>query len=152
MTHWQTEYMRKYRATPEGYKISTISSWKYLGLKGNYEYIFHRYMATTHCDLCQSLLTKERKGGRQKHMEHDHKTGEFRNVVCQKCNLQKTDSVKGKNNTSGHKGVSYDKSRKVWRYRKMINGKDICRRNKSKIQLLCIKFALLILHRSKLVN
>ena len=146
------EYMRKYRATPEGYKQSVFANWKFMGLKGDYEYIFDRYMKATNCELCDALLTKEIKGGRRKHMDHDHKTGEFRNVVCQKCNHQKTDRTKNTNNTSGHKGVCFHKKKKLWVYRKMINRKTICKRNKSKIQLLCIKFAILLLYRKQLVN
>ena len=76
-----TEYMMKYRNTANGYKRTTIHNWKQQGLIGDYDTIFDRFMNTTHCDLCNHLLTKEKKGGRQKQMEHNHITGEFRNIV-----------------------------------------------------------------------
>lgn len=144
--------MRQYRASPKGHRRCMIADWKYVGLKGDYDYIYDRFMATTHCDLCQTLVTKGKKGGREKQMEHDHSTGQFRNVTCAKCNSQKTDRKIQIDNTSGHKGVSYQKRKNLWVYRKQIDGKTICKRKKNKIQLLCIKFAILILYRKQLVN
>ncbi len=144
-----TEYMRKYRATPEGKKKSVISDWKFHGLIGDFEAIYQRYITTTHCELCGHLLTKEKKGGRQKHMDHNHETGEFRNVVCQKCNHQKLDRKVNKNNTSGHKGVRFITDKNIWVYRKQYNKKTFKISRKDKTQLLCLKFAYLILFNHK---
>lgn len=140
-----TEYMRRYRATPEGKKILVFADWKFHGLIGDFDAIYQRYITATHCELCGHLLTKDKKGGRQKHMDHNHETGEFRNIVCQKCNHQKLDRKRNSNNTTGHKGISFVKKKKLWKYRKQHNGKTFQVMRKNKIELLCFKFAYLIL-------
>jgi|TARA_R110000782_G_C14711146_1_gene403159 hypothetical protein len=141
-------YMRKYRSTEKGYKKSIISKWQHTyGLIGDYDAIFERYMTTTHCDLCNILLTKERIGGRNKQMEHNHSTGEFRNIVCHICNSQKTDKKKASNNKSGYKNVAWNPAHNNWLFRKNWDGKRIAIERKSKIEILCIKFASIILWR-----
>ena len=142
------EYMRNYRATPEGKKRTTFADWKFHGLIGDYDTIYQRYITTTNCDICGHLLTKEKLGGRQKHMDHNHETGEFRNVVCQKCNHQKLDRQIGRNNTSGHKGVRLHTRKRgtdMWIYRKQHNNITFKISRKNKTELLCLKFAYLIL-------
>lgn len=140
-------YMRDYRNTQEGYKKSQISKWKCdYGLIGDYDAIYERYKNTTHCDLCNVLLTKECKGGTRKQMEHNHSTGEFRNIVCQSCNCAKTDKKKQSNNTSGYKGVGWNKKDKIWTYRIQSKNKRLFKSRKNKIDILVIKFAAMILY------
>ena len=144
----QKLYMREYRKTEIGYKKSMITKWKSSSnLIGDYDKIFERFMSTTHCDLCNTLLTKERKGGRVKQMEHNHSNGEFRNIVCHICNSQKTDRKKQTNNTSGYKGIIYNKKRNSWVYRIQSKDKKVIRARVNKIEILCIKFAYMILYR-----
>ena len=149
---YDREYKRKFRNTPGGYKKSVISKWKYHGLKGDYNLIFDKYMNTTHCQKCNVEFTKEKKGGRQKNMDHDHLTGKFRMVCCQICNTTRLDNTKNKNNTSGHKGISYNKQRNVWRYQKNINNKKFEKRCKCKITVLTYKFCYLLLINHSLKN
>jgi len=47
---------------------------------------------------------------------------------------------KSKNNKSGHKYISYNKSKKRWVFRKMINGKLTLKYFKTKTEALCYKF------------
>ena len=143
----QKLYMKKKRSTETGYKQEIIYKWQRVyGLIGDYDAIFERFMSTTHCDLCNILLTKERKGGRQKQMEHNHLTGEFRNIVCHICNSQKTDRKIQSNNKCGYKNIHYIK-KGYWVYRKNWEGKKIQVLRKSKIEILCIKFAAILLFR-----
>ena len=51
---------------------------------------------------------------------------------------------KQKNNKSGHKYISYDKSKKSYRFYKMINGKVYIKVFKSKIDAICYKFIFII--------
>ena len=139
-------HMRNIRKTEEGYKLSIISKWKYHKLIGDYDAIYERYKNTTNCDLCKALLTKYRKGGRQKQMEHNHFNGEFRNIVCHICNSQKTDRKIQSNNKCGYKNIHYIK-KGYWVYRKNWEGKNIQVLRKSKIEILCIKFAAILLFR-----
>ena len=70
-------------------RCQTIFNWKKQGInildtEHGYE-IYKMYKETTHCDLCNILLPKKRD------LDHDHKTGEIRNIVCHKCNMWKKD-------------------------------------------------------------
>ena len=50
-------------------------------------------------------------------MDHDHTTGLFRNFLCNRCNTQRLDdNTLNKNNTSGHKNISFSKTENKWRY------------------------------------
>jgi len=138
------EYMKEYRQTPKGKKYNTIKNWKSRGLISDYEKIYQRYLNTTNCDLCNIELCQGNKGSNRKCMEHNHITGEFRNVVCHSCNINKSDMKKQSNNKSGYKNIYYDKE---WVYKKTFKGKTITIRRKNKIDILCIKFAAIILYR-----
>ena len=70
-------------------KSKRINQWKYRGLIiDDYDKIHDRYINTTICDLCKIDLNNT-----QKCMEHCHKTGKFRNIVCNRCNLWKADKA-----------------------------------------------------------
>ena len=137
-----------YKDPIKEYKCKKISSWKKQGLIADYQTIYDRYINTTHCDLCNVELCEGNKGRNRKCMDHDHITGEFRNIVCHTCNIHKSDMKKRTDNTTGYKNVNYDKSKKKWVYEKKLNGKRIhFIRSKNKIDILCIKFAGIILYR-----
>ena len=139
------EYMRHYRATENGKKRTVIATWKHKGLVGDYDAIYERYFNTKNCDKCTVLLTSEKMGGNQKHMDHCHKTGQFRFVLCARCNTKQFDRTKNNNNTSGHKGITFNKDKNLWQYRKQINGKTYSKRCKCKITLLTYKFCHILL-------
>ena len=140
-----TEYMRRYIKTPNGKKSCCISKWKSQGLIGDYQTIYDRYVNTTNCDLCNVFL--EGRGGNKKCMEHNHENGEFRNIVCSRCNTSKTDRKKQKNNTTGYKNILFHKKKKLWIYRKQFEGRTIKIMRKNKIEILCIKFCGILLFR-----
>jgi len=85
------ENKKEYIQTPEGKKSSTKKSWKKMGLNmENFESIYKRYCQTTNCDNCGVLLTKHRENNNTfKVMDHEHSTGEFRNVLCHLCNVRR---------------------------------------------------------------
>ena len=141
------EYMREYVKTPNGKKSCCISKWKHQGLIDDYETIYDRYVNTTNCDLCNVFL--EGRGSNKKCMDHDHRTGLFRMVLCNKCNSMMPDRKKNKNNTSGHKGIDFVKKKKLWKYRKQNNGKTFQKMCKCKITLLTYKFCYLLLMNRK---
>lgn len=126
-------------------EVCRIAYWKRCGLIGDYKEIHKRYINTTHCDLCNVFLVG--KGINRKCMDHNHTTGEFRNIVCHKCNCNKSDKKKPKNNISGYKNILYNKTRKHWIYEKVFKGKLIKKCSKSKIEILCIKFAAILLYK-----
>ena len=91
----------KIYATEKKFKVT---AWKKNGLIGDYDTIWERYCNTSHCDLCNVELTMESKiTTTRKSMEHCHKTGQFRNITCHKCNMGRKDTYT--NNTTGHTGI-----------------------------------------------
>lgn len=83
----QKEYVNtKYKFTKEYYKTHSISNWKQSGLieteQYTYDELFEAYYYQGYCESCG----KEFKTTRDKCMDHSHKTGIFRDVVCSKCN------------------------------------------------------------------
>ena len=108
------------------HKALTKYSWKRIGLNmDNFEHIYQEYIHTTHCQLCN----KQFENTRERQMEHDHQTGEFRNIVCRSCNQKKADVKLKSNNTSGYRGISIEKDTTCkqgyyWRFRVYLNGKQ----------------------------
>tara|TARA_R110000764_G_scaffold169861_1_gene256978 strand:+ start:42 stop:551 length:510 start_codon:yes stop_codon:yes gene_type:complete len=87
-------------------KCKTIYRWKGYGLIHNdYNALYDEYINTTHCNHCQ----KEFKDSHDRCMDHDHYTGLFRKIVCQKCNAMDS-YIKYPN--------GYDKSKYDKQYRK----------------------------------
>lgn len=85
------------------HKSEKKSNWIRSGLiMDNFDEIYNKYIYATNCDLCDKVFpnTKDRQ------MEHDHKTGEFRNIVCMRCNAKKSDKKIQGNNTSGYKHIA----------------------------------------------
>ena len=150
----QKEYLEKnkdkrkeYEQSPQGKKSLTISDWKRNGLIGDYDNIYKRYLDTTNCELCNVELCDGNKSSNRKVMDHCHITGEFRNVVCRKCNVNKSDKKIRCNNKSGYKNIHYRESQNRWVYSKKFKGKTIYISSKNKIDILSYKFAGIILYR-----
>tara|TARA_R110002167_G_scaffold286448_1_gene491386 strand:+ start:234 stop:632 length:399 start_codon:yes stop_codon:yes gene_type:complete len=81
------KYMAEYRLTDKGLKNTMISSWKQKGLIGNYEKIYDYYLKIDNCQECECVFGVKGDGtGTFKCMDHCHKTGLFRNVLCVSCN------------------------------------------------------------------
>ena len=110
------EYRKNYNKSAKGKKIRTISSWKRKGLiesKEFMEHIYDEYLRSEECELCGNPY----KNSKDKEMEHNHLTGEFRNICCHRCNMWKTDRA-GKN-------ITWDKIRKKHRIQIKRNYKNV---------------------------
>jgi hypothetical protein len=88
--------IKEYNQTPAGKKSRRISYWKYQGIKLPDDYpdwdIFYddEYMKTTHCEECLVKLTEDKRNtSTTKCVDHCHITGEFRNILCHRCNLRR---------------------------------------------------------------
>ena len=110
------------------HKPTTKSSWTKKGLKCDlleFEIIYNRYINAEYCELCnKKFLTSI-----DRHMDHSHETGYFRNICCRSCNLKKNDLKIQKNNKSGYSGIykEYSKCCKqkfIWKFKATVNGKN----------------------------
>ena len=107
------------------HKSKTKYKWKQRGLiMDNFEEIYNKYIYATHCQLCN----KQFKNRRDRHMEHDHQTGEFRNIVCCNCNHLKSDVKVRSHNINGYKNIHKQNSNRykqgfTWQFYVNINGK-----------------------------
>jgi len=66
-------------------KSETIWHWKKRGLiYDDYDALYEVYIKTMECQHCQTEFTKNNK----RCLDHDHTTGLFRKIVCNRCNNQ----------------------------------------------------------------
>ncbi len=85
--------MKNYRQSEAGKKSARISGWKRWGVKSDdYDVLYEKWKSTTHCEACNVELIEGNKG---KLIDHDHKTGAFRNIVCNSCNIIRGNQDRG---------------------------------------------------------
>lgn len=83
-------YMKEFRASEAGIKSARITRMKGYGIiSDDYEALYDKWKNTTHCEECNVELIGGNKGANRKCIDHDHKTGAFRNIVCHKCNMRR---------------------------------------------------------------
>ena len=79
------EVAQRYNQTEKAKRRGRICAWKARGLVSeDYDSIYDRYINTHECDCCKKPITTGR-GSRV--MDHCHKTGKFRNILCHDCNM-----------------------------------------------------------------
>tara|TARA_R110002012_G_scaffold265573_1_gene448958 strand:+ start:48 stop:410 length:363 start_codon:yes stop_codon:yes gene_type:complete len=64
-------------------EMMTISRWKFRGvIDTDFDLLYDYYIKQTNCMICDIKF----KDTRDRHLDHDHITGEVRYICCQKCN------------------------------------------------------------------
>ena len=86
--------MRELRSNPitrcKTLKIDTISMWKCKrNLRGNLEEVYNICLNTKNCYNCNRELIHNTTGKNKVCMDHNHTTGYFRHVLCNKCNFER---------------------------------------------------------------
>ena len=94
---WREKNKEKHKKQQKEYREANLDkclkrermrSWKRQGLnetEEEIEEIYERYYNTTHCDCCNIEFSLENNMD-GKSMDHNHKNGKFRNVLCKRCN------------------------------------------------------------------
>tara|TARA_B110000503_G_C6854641_1_gene292289 strand:- start:40 stop:480 length:441 start_codon:yes stop_codon:yes gene_type:complete len=78
-------YPDSYYNYPKEYKRSMIYKWKSrCVIYEDFDELYDTYMNTMNCSHCD----KEFVNSKYRHLDHCHKTGLFRAIVCQRCNTQ----------------------------------------------------------------
>ncbi len=74
-----------YYNNPNKYKSVMIAKWKGRGvIYHDFDELFEVYINTNNCSHC----LKEFKDSRERNLDHCHKTGSFRAIVCSGCNVR----------------------------------------------------------------
>jgi len=77
------QQQRDYRNTPEGLKVQKIGSWKKQKMIcDDWDAMYEKYTSCEMCECCGSQW----KNSRDKHLDHCHKSGKVRNILCRRCN------------------------------------------------------------------
>ena len=82
------EERKEYNHTEIGIKSNRINTWKQRGVSQDYDFdeIHDIYVSTNFCHYCNTPLVQGNNGRGKKCLDHDHKTGEIRGILCAKCN------------------------------------------------------------------
>ena len=86
----KTEYTKEYRKTETGKKSHRISCWKQFGvISDDFNLLYEKYINTNNCEECNVELIHGNFGNNKKCLDHCHKSGEFRNILCCGCNTRR---------------------------------------------------------------
>ena len=84
------EQKKEYHQTENGKKSRRINTWKQIGvISENFDELYNKYINTTKCDNCDIELIHGNFGNNKKCLDHNHKTGQVRNVLCHCCNIRR---------------------------------------------------------------
>ena len=82
------EKRKEYQKSPAGRKVTRIFDWKKRGvISNNFNELYEYYLSVNNCQECNCILDECNKS--RKCLDHNHLTGEFRNVLCQSCNIKR---------------------------------------------------------------
>jgi hypothetical protein len=84
------EQIKEYNQTDAGKKNRRIRRWKQIGVKSeDFNSLYEYYLNCNNCENCDIELIEGNYGANRRCLDHSHKTGLFRNVLCNTCNVRR---------------------------------------------------------------
>ena len=84
------ERIKEYRQTEQGKKSTRITNWKQSGvICDDFNNLYEYYINCCNCEECGIRLVEGSYGANKRCLDHDHKTGKFRNIICHICNTKR---------------------------------------------------------------
>jgi len=81
---------KEYQATHKGKKNRRITNWKRRNIIcDDFNALYEYYINCKNCEECDVKLIEGNYGNNRKCLDHDHKSGRFRNVICHTCNMRR---------------------------------------------------------------
>jgi len=85
-----SEQKKEYHKTEQGKKSMRISRWKKSGvICEDFNELYDYYINCRNCEECNVELIEGNKASNRRCLDHNHETGEFRNVLCHTCNTKR---------------------------------------------------------------
>ena len=79
------EYLKEWNKSEKGYKSTRIYKWKSRGvISDDYDKLYEYFLSIKECENCGIEL--DNGTNTTKCLDHCHKTGQFRNILCDYCN------------------------------------------------------------------
>ena len=131
------EQKKEYDQSENGKMVNKISNWKQQGLicdtPEDYLTIYYHWLCSTNCEKCNIQFTEGNTKYR-KCMDHCHSTGQYRNILCNSCNVNNK-----LNNTSGTPNITWHSGSNCWTYQRMFDGKRHNKYFKTKEEAIAYK-------------
>lgn len=82
---------KKYGQSEKGIKVKRISKWRQRDIKTiDWDFVYDKYINTKYCEVCDIELTDGKPNTHStRNLDHQHASGEIRNIVCRRCNIQR---------------------------------------------------------------
>ena len=78
----------EYIKTEKGKKNQKITGWRNRGvIADNFDELYDKYINTKKCENCDIEFIDGDVSMNKRCLDHDHLTGQFRNVLCNTCNI-----------------------------------------------------------------